>query len=259
MSSVLVFAVLGSAACLMAQPADDLSREVRDTATAFMRAVNRRDMAAFRGYLAPEAMFVSADAKVWNGREFVAGDEPRASMAGQVDVLPSGTLALVSGSLRDPEGESVWRRDGGRWTLVLDYECRAYSFETKPAPPEGAAGEVWRNEVAFAKTMADRDHAAFATYVAEDAVFLTGGGVLRGREQVAQGWKRLYEGPNAPFSWQPHTVLVLDSGGLAFSRGPVRNPDGKIRGTFASVWRKDPDGRWRVVLDRGCSASQKPN
>jgi ketosteroid isomerase-like protein len=45
---------------------------------------------------------------------------------------------------------------------------------------------------------------------------------------------------------------VLDSGNLAFSSGPVLDPDGRQVGTFNSVWRREPDGRWLVVFDKGC-------
>ena len=45
---------------------------------------------------------------------------------------------------------------------------------------------------------------------------------------------------------------MLDSGTLAISSGPVMDPQGKVVGTFNSIWRRDADGRWRVVFDKGC-------
>ena len=115
------------------------------------------------------------------------------------------------------------------------------------------ADQVRARERAFAKTMADRDHAAFQTFVAEEALFFSPKGVLRGRQAVAEGWKGLYQGPAAPFSWDPETVEVLDSGTLALSSGPVRDPQGKNVGTFSSIWRLEKDGQWRVVFDKGCN------
>jgi ketosteroid isomerase-like protein len=100
--------------------------------------------------------------------------------------------------------------------------------------------------------MADRDHAAFATFVAEEALFLGAQRVLRGRAAVAEGWKPYFEGAAAPFSWTPERVEVTDSGTLAISTGPVFDPGGARVGTFNSTWRLEKDGEWRVVLDVGC-------
>jgi len=119
---------------------------------------------------------------------------------------------------------------------------------------EALARQVFTAESAFAQTLAARDTQAFATYVAVDAVFFGRGGTLRGRPAVVAGWHRFFEGPAAPFSWSPEVVEVLKSGTLALSTGPVRDPTGRQIATFNSIWRRDPDGRWRVVFDKGCPA-----
>ncbi len=117
--------------------------------------------------------------------------------------------------------------------------------------PADLQKQVRERELAFAKTMADRDHAAFTSFVSEEAIFM-GRTVLRGRAAVAEGWKRFFEGPKAPFSWEPERVEVVDSGTLAISSGPVRDPEGNRTGTFNSTWRREADGQWRIVLDIGC-------
>jgi ketosteroid isomerase-like protein len=112
--------------------------------------------------------------------------------------------------------------------------------------------QVADTERAFAKTMADRDHAAFVTFVSEEAVFFNRNGALRGRQQVGEFWKRFYDKTKpAPFSWEPKDVEVLDSGTLALSSGPVRDPDGKVFATFSSIWRQEAPGVWRIIFDKG--------
>jgi ketosteroid isomerase-like protein len=118
-------------------------------------------------------------------------------------------------------------------------------------PLETLAAQVRAREVAFAKTMADRDHAAFGTFVAEEALFM-GRTPLRGRQAVLEGWKPYFEGKAAPFSWTPERVEVVASGTLAISSGPVHDPQGQRIGTFNSTWRREKDGAWRVVIDIGC-------
>ena len=106
-------------------------------------------------------------------------------------------------------------------------------------------------ERGFAKTMADRNFAAFSSFIADEAVFFTSTAALRGKPAVVEFWKRFYEKPDAPFSWEPAQVEVLDSGTLAISFGPVRDPSGKHFSNFQSIWRFEAPGVWRVIFDRG--------
>ncbi|HXV86016.1 MAG TPA: nuclear transport factor 2 family protein [Gemmatimonadales bacterium] len=110
--------------------------------------------------------------------------------------------------------------------------------------------QVFAAESSFAATMAARNHPAFASFIAPDAIFF-GREPLRGKAAVVEAWTRFFAGPDAPFSWRPETVEVLESGTLALTSGPVRDPAGKQTGTFNSVWRREPDGRWLVVFDKG--------
>jgi ketosteroid isomerase-like protein len=114
------------------------------------------------------------------------------------------------------------------------------------------ANEVRAAERAFAKTMADRNHAAFVSFLSDEAVFFGPQGAQRGKAAVSAGWKPFFDRPDAPFSWDPDTVEVLDSGTLGISSGPVRDPQGKRVGTFNSIWRKEAGGAWKIVFDKGC-------
>jgi ketosteroid isomerase-like protein len=119
-------------------------------------------------------------------------------------------------------------------------------------PDANLTEQVRRAEIGFAKSMADRDHTAFTSFLADEAVFASPNRVLRGVKEVAAGWKRFFEGPKAPFSWEPDQIQVLESGTLALSSGPVRDPSGKRIGTFNSIWRRESGGTWKVVIDHGC-------
>jgi len=111
--------------------------------------------------------------------------------------------------------------------------------------------EVFAAERAFARSMADRDFAAFGRYVADDSVFFSGSTALRGRDAVLAAWKPFFEGAAAPFSWEPDQVEVLASGELALSTGLVKNPGGAVTARFNSIWQRQADGRWLVVFDKG--------
>jgi len=140
--------------------------------------------------------------------------------------------------------------------------CATSSMPGRPADRAdlGAAKrQVADTERAFARTMVARDHTAFSSFLSQEAVFFSGDKPLRGAQQVADWWKRYYEGPDAPFSWEPEEVEVLDSGSLAISSGPVRDSKGALIATFTSIWRLEDAGKWRIIFDKGNRACpQKP-
>jgi ketosteroid isomerase-like protein len=118
--------------------------------------------------------------------------------------------------------------------------------------------QVMESERGFARTMAERDHAAFTSFLSEEAVFFSGEMPVRGKQGVAADWRRFFEGPAAPFSWEPDRVEVIESGSLALSTGPVYDSAGKVIGRFNSIWRREAPGEWRVVFDKGSPVCPTP-
>lgn len=129
----------------------------------------------------------------------------------------------------------------------------AQAFALPQTDLETLKQQVTDTERAFAKTMADRDHAAFAKFIADDAIFFTGKRALHGSDEVVKAWKPFYDEAAAPFSWTPETVEVLATGKLALSTGPVKDTDGKVVATFTSIWRMDANGAWKIIFDKGNS------
>lgn len=117
-----------------------------------------------------------------------------------------------------------------------------------------ARDQVIATERAFAQTMKDRDLTAFASFIAQEAIFFAGSRPLRGKEAIVGAWAQYYQAAKAPFSWEPGEVEVLDSGSLAISSGPVRDDSGQLIATFTSVWRQESPGVWRIVFDKGNKA-----
>jgi ketosteroid isomerase-like protein len=140
-----------------------------------------------------------------------------------------------------------------RWIRAIAGLCVGMAALGAGAAPTNAElkQQVADTERAFAATMKARDHAAFSSFLSDEAVFFMGAGPLHGKQAVAEAWKRFYEKPAAPFSWEPDEVEVLASGTLAISGGPVYGPGGKLISRFSSIWRLEAPGRWRIVFDRG--------
>jgi ketosteroid isomerase-like protein len=112
---------------------------------AFARSMADRDLQAFARHVSAEAVFF--DPEPVRGREAVVQHwsrwytGPKAPFSWepeQVEVLPSGTLALSSGPVRDPQGKliarfsSVWRLEpDGQWRVVFDKGNPVCDCETK--------------------------------------------------------------------------------------------------------------------------------
>lgn len=135
--------------------------------------------------------------------------------------------------------------------LILSLSILGCDTPSSSLTPSHIRLEVMATETAFARTMSDRDFEAFATFIADDAVFYAGEEPLRGKQTIVSAWAGFYDADDAPFSWKPTDVEMLDSGMLAYSTGPVRDPDGKVIGQFNSIWRSDGAGNWQVIFDKG--------
>lgn len=139
----------------------------------------------------------------------------------------------------------------GKWIAALCIWAVAGVALAAPANNAELKKQVADTERAFAATMKARDHAAFVSFLADDTIFFSGPVPLRGKAAVAEFWKRLYTKPDAPFSWEPTEVEVLDSGLLAFSSGPVYDASGKLVSKFSSIWQRDAKGQWKIIFDHG--------
>lgn len=118
--------------------------------------------------------------------------------------------------------------------------------------------QVFAVERAFARTMVDRDLEAFSSFLSEEAVFFAGTKVLRGKQQITEAWAAYFSEPAPPFSWDPDQVVVLESGTLALSTGPVVDRSGEVVGRFNSIWRLEAPGVWKIVFDKGGPPSPGP-
>lgn len=143
---------------------------------------------------------------------------------------------------------------------------QAQRSQDSTAVPAGSPADqllTWQQEVAaadraFAATMANRKLDEFASFLADDAVFLSPRS-LHGKAQIVTAWKPYFGRGAAPFSWEAAHVEVLDNGTLALTSGPVRGSSGHIVGVYSSVWRRVGTDRWRVIFNVGtqtCSCAR---
>lgn len=135
-------------------------------------------------------------------------------------------------------------------------------FAASGALPQLTADEcaVWQRELSFARSVAERDAAGFASHLGENAAFgASTREPIRGREAIARQWAGIVEGKRTVLRWYPTRVTISPGApDTAWSSGPslfeVLDPKAKDRfhiGAFHSVWHRDADGVWRVLFDDG--------
>jgi ketosteroid isomerase-like protein len=140
-TALLVGALLAGTVCEMparaGEPVETIGAKVRAREIAFAKAMADRDLGAFATFVSEEAVFVGRTAL--RGREavvegwkayFEGTKAPFSWQPERVEVVSSGTLALSTGPVFDPEGQrvgtfnSTWRLEkDGEWRVVLDNGC----------------------------------------------------------------------------------------------------------------------------------------
>lgn len=117
--------------------------------------------------------------------------------------------------------------------------------------------QVRCSELAFSHAAEQRDIHSFSGLIHPDARF-TGSSVLRGRDQIVEGWSVFFSATGPTIRWAPDSVEVAETGDLALSQGPYEilssdeaGAEVVSVGRFFSVWRKDTDGTWSVIFDGG--------
>lgn len=103
---------------------------------------------------------------------------------------------------------------------------------------------------------AGKDIAKIVSYWSDDAIVIPPGQpILEGKSAIRAFVAASLEIPGFKIHWTSQSVKFSPDGQLAYMRSTntmtVPGPNGpmKLLGRAATVWRHDPDGQWRCVLD----------
>jgi len=86
---------------------------------------------------------------------------------------------------------------------------------------------------------------AFRKYAAPDAIMFVP------QASNAQAWLRDKTDPPVAVFWWPGRSYVSCDGNTAVNTGPWIRQWGKSVGYFTTVWKRQPDGSWKWLLDHG--------
>ena len=86
-----------------------------------------------------------------------------------------------------------------------------------------------------------------------DPEALTAGSAMfaaRGLPDFRRNWARMFALPDFALTWKVDKIVITESGTIAYSTGSWRMPGPTDRtGPYLAVWRKQPDGQWKVLID----------
>jgi ketosteroid isomerase-like protein len=127
------------------------------------------------------------------------------------------------------------------------------SASTKATP-----GTLRQLEAEFMKAAAERGSQGYLSYYADDAVELPNRGpIVQGKVNIAKGMGFLDQKDNH-LTWTPVGADISASGDLGYTYGTFeyrsKDKEGKPtidHGKYTSIWKKQNDGSWKVVLDMG--------
>jgi ketosteroid isomerase-like protein len=121
--------------------------------------------------------------------------------------------------------------------------------------------EMVQTEQAFSRMAAEKNtRDAFLAYIADDGLLFRPGAV--------NGKKWMLDHPTPPsdkrplLAWQPSFAGMAAAGDMGFTTGPweskpdVKDEKPSAYGHFVTVWKKQPDGSWKFVVDLGISHPQ---
>jgi ketosteroid isomerase-like protein len=129
--------------------------------------------------------------------------------------------------------------------------------------PHLAQAQAARDAVITAET----EFAAQAARVGSPAAFIanstpTSSVVDNGRLATAQlVWRPRKQQPGTRLAWYPLLADVAQSGELGYTTGPwtfTQNGETMAAGDYITVWRKQPDGKWKFAIDMGIEHTALP-
>lgn len=125
---------------------------------------------------------------------------------------------------------------------------------------KSAAGPelLFKLEADFARDAAQRGHQAFVEWFAEDGVELDDGGGILSKDDMR---KQPAWADGTTLTWTPVHAEMAASGDLGYTYGNYvfrhKDKTGKLitdYGKYTSIWKKQKDGSWKVVVDMGNSS-----
>jgi uncharacterized protein (TIGR02246 family) len=121
----------------------------------------------------------------------------------------------------------------------------------------GEAAGLRKLDEQWSAAAAKNDLEATLSFYADDAVVLPGNApIAAGKKAIREVWAGML-GPGTAVSWKVTKVEVAKSGELGYLYGtyeltmqdPKGGPPEQDKGKLVEIWKKQPDGKWKCIVD----------
>ncbi|HUP19363.1 MAG TPA: DUF4440 domain-containing protein, partial [Gemmatimonadota bacterium] len=128
---------------------------------------------------------------------------------------------------------------------------------------EEARLELIGADRAFARATADRGIDGWVEWFDTGGSMIQGGDEIVGAAEIREAMGPFLSDTTMALRWTPERAEVSGDGGLGFTVGPyeivAREPAPgteavQSRGTYLTVWKRQPDSTWKVLADIGSPA-----
>jgi uncharacterized protein (TIGR02246 family) len=151
-----------------------------------------------------------------------------------------------------------WNRRGACVVVLLCLVSGLGQGSAMAADARAAAENAIREaEAAWSKIAGAKDVERFLSYYAEEAsVLAPNSPIATGKEAIRGALAPLFDNPGFSLSWKVTKVEISRGADLGYSIGTyemglkdVEGTQQTDRGKYATVWKKQSDGSWKVVVD----------
>ncbi len=145
-------------------------------------------------------------------------------------------FGLLSGCTTPEEGTGTDAPRQATWESELMAADRAFNDATARLGTEGWVG----------------------FFAPDGAMISQGVGEIRGPEAIRARMEAAFSDSSLRLTWEPLRAEVSRSGDLGFTvgrwesvRGDTAGAESWTQGLYVSIWRRQTDGSWKVVMDLG--------
>lgn len=135
--------------------------------------------------------------------------------------------------------------------LVLG-SCQELAFRKKDERVD-ALNTMQQTDADFSETSRKKGFkAAFLEYIDEDGALLRPNRMpIVGADAVE--YLSAINDSTVQLTWEPLGGDVAKAGDMGYTYGTylMKDSANEVHGTYVTVWRKNPDGKWKFVLDSG--------